>query len=309
MEPEPRTSVQRLMRKINPTVLALMGVALLLLLLWFFSSNRSPDQDKLTNFATESGPASSAEKRCSSKATYDLIKRDLFRRAAQVRGSDQAVYDRLAAYAVLRMENPVMESEDKDTKAINCSGSLFLDLPPGVTVVGGRTSLSANIDYTLQPASDGSGDVILLRNIDPIVTPLATLSRTAQQAETTATTNEAVPADPLAPLPPPTAAEPPAAPRPVGARPSFDCANARTSGEREVCSDAGLASLDRTMAAQFNRSMERASPDQRRMLVQTRDRFLAFRDRCPNRACIGDAYTGRIREIRDIMEGRWQPPG
>ena len=45
---------------------------------------------------------------------------------------------------------------------------------------------------------------------------------------------------------------------------------------------------------------------QRQLLQQTRDRFLAYRDRCPNNACIGDAYTGRMREIRDIMEGRLQ---
>ncbi len=309
MEQEPHKDVQRPMRKLrlNPTALALLGVALLLLILWFFSSNRSSDQDKLIgNVATDAAPASS-ERRCASKATYDLIKRDLFRRAAQLRGSDQAAYDRLAAYAVLRMENPVMESEDKDTRAINCSGSLSLDLPPGVVVAGGRRSLTANIEYTLQAAADGSGDVVLLRNIDAIVAPLATLARTAP-AEAPVTTNEVAPVDPLAPIPQPPAGQPPADPRPVGARPSFDCGNARTRGETEVCSDAGLATLDRQMAAQFNRSLERASPEQRRLLLQTRDRFLGFRDRCPTRACIGDAYTGRMREIRDIMEGRWQPP-
>jgi hypothetical protein len=62
------------------------------------------------------------------------------------------------------------------------------------------------------------------------------------------------------------------------------------------------------MAAQYSRSMAGASPEQQMLLRRTRDRFLAFRDRCPNTACIGDAYVGRIREIRDIMEGRWQPP-
>ena len=294
------------MRKINPTALALAGVALLLLILWFFSSNRSADQDKLTgNVATEAAPLSTAERRCSSKATYDLIKRDLFRRAAQLRGSDQAAYDRLSAVAVLRMENPVMESEDRGNGAVNCSGTLSLDLPPGVAVAGGRRTLMANIEYTLQPAADGSGEVILLRNIDAIVAPLATLARVAPAPAEPITTNEIAPADPLSPLPPATPSEPPA--RPVGARPSFDCSNARTRGETEVCSDAGLATLDRQMAAQFNRSMERASSEQRRLLVQTRDRFLGYRDRCPTRACIGDAYTGRMREIRDIMEGRWQP--
>ena len=50
--------------------------------------------------------------------------------------------------AVLRMENPVMESQDSTTGAVNCSGSLALDLPPGVAVVGGRHSLSSDVDYT-----------------------------------------------------------------------------------------------------------------------------------------------------------------
>lgn len=307
MEPDKGQGVHRPMRKLNPTALALLGVALLLLMLWFFSANRSSEQDKLGNVVTDAAPPSSAERRCSSKATYDLIKRDLFRRAAQLRGSDQAAYDRLTAYAVVRMENPVMESENKDSGAINCSGTLSLDLPPGVMVAGGRRTLMANIEYTLQPAADGSGEVILLRNIDAIVAPLATLARIAPPPEQVPEANEVSPMDPLAPLPPAEPSEPQQT-RPVGARPSFDCANARTRGEIEVCSEAGLAALDRTMAAQYARALERASLQQRQALVQSRDRFLAYRDRCPTRACIGDAYTGRMREIRDIMEGRWQPP-
>jgi uncharacterized protein len=73
-----------------------------------------------------------------------------------------------------------------------------------------------------------------------------------------------------------------------------------------VCSDAGLAALDRNMAAQFGRAMNQAGSEERRLLEQTRTRFLRYRDRCPTRACIGDTYTGRMREIRDIMEGNWQ---
>ena len=37
------------------------------------------------------------EKLCSSQATYDLIERDLFRRAGELRGSDQATFDKLDA--------------------------------------------------------------------------------------------------------------------------------------------------------------------------------------------------------------------
>src|SRR3954451_14712663 len=175
--------VPRRMQRLNPTVLALLGgMVILLLLVAYFMTNRNSDQDKLTGNSVSGSQSSSPEKRCASQATYNLIKRDLFRRAAQLRGSDQAAFDRLAAYAVVRMENPVLESEDKDSGAANCSGSLSLDLPPGVAVVGGKRTLTADVDYTVQQAADGSGDVVLLKNADPIVAPLATLARTAQPA-------------------------------------------------------------------------------------------------------------------------------
>ena len=91
-------------------------------------------------------------------------------------------------------------------------------------------------------------------------------------------------------------------------RPSFNCSNAETKGEIAVCSDSGLSALDANMATQYRRAIGSASPEERAMLQRTRDRFLAYRDRCPNRSCIADAYVGRMKEIRDIMEGNWQPP-
>ena len=309
MEPERPADVHRPMRRLNPTLLALLaGLVILLLLIAYFASNRNPDQDKLKDVQVSQGPASSPEKRCASTATYDLIKRELFRRAAQLRGSDQAAYDKLAAYAVVRMENPVLESESSDTGAVNCSGSLSLDLPPGVAVVGGRRTLMSDVDYTVQPAADQSGMVVLLRNADSIIAPLATIARVNQPAPSAAPqpeTNVVSPETPQgAPAQPPT----PSAPQTASARPSFDCRSARTRGEIAVCSDAGLATLDRNMAAQYSRSMAAASPEQQALLTRTRDRFLGYRDRCPDNRCIGDAYVGRMREIRDIMEGRWQPP-
>ena len=49
MEPERRTDVHRPMRRLNPTVLALLGgVVILLLLVAYFATNRNSDQDKLT---------------------------------------------------------------------------------------------------------------------------------------------------------------------------------------------------------------------------------------------------------------------
>ena len=316
MEPDRGRDVHEPVRNLNWTIIALVGaLVLLLVIVIYFSTRGNANQDKLSNPQVAAGEAPAREKLCASKATYDLIKRDLFRRAGQVRGSDQAAYDQLSSYAVLRMENPVMESEDSSTGAISCSGSLSIDLPPGVAVVGGRRTLSADVDYTVQQAADGSGTVILLRNVDAIVTPLATLSRVAQPSQETMvpTLNDTGRAEPMTQAPGISSAEPqpptvsPPTPRPAGARPSFDCTRAQTKGEIAVCSNAGLAALDRNMAAQYSRSIAGATPEQQVLLKRTRDRFLAYRDRCPNNACIGDAYVGRMREIRDIMEGRWRP--
>jgi hypothetical protein len=300
----------------NRTTLALIGALIVLVILVaYFATGRNADQDKLTpnelaqNEQQASAPA--PEKLCSSKQTYDLIKRDLFRRAAQMRGSDEAAFDQLSGYSVIRMENPVMESQDTATGAVNCSGSLSLDLPPGVAVVGGRRTLSSDVDYTVQAAADGSGNVVLLRNADPIVTPLATLARLnePQAAPLTPPEQNATIEAPQENVAASESANKAVGPKSSYAgRPSFDCSNARSKGEIAVCSDSGLSALDVNMATQYRRAIESASPEERVQLQRTRDRFLAYRDRCPNRSCIADAYVGRMREIRDIMEGRWQPP-
>jgi uncharacterized protein YecT (DUF1311 family) len=220
------------------------------------------------------------------------------------------------------MEAPVVRDQDDKVGSVTCSGTLWLDLPPGVAVVGGRRTLSTEIGYTVQPAADGSGDVVTLTDADPIVTPLATLARVgaapagsepgapsnvvevpaAPSAPPTPVPGQVVPA-PVAP-PPPQAPSPP--PRPT-ANPSFDCDDARTRGEIAVCRNPGLAALDRQMAAQFQRALADADPEQRRLLVSTRNSFLRYRDQCPNDGCIAETYRGRMREIRDIVASRWQP--
>jgi hypothetical protein len=320
VDPERRSDVRRSVRTPNWTTIAIAGgLIVLVLLVAYFATTRNPDQDKLTGNelaqTEQQGKAPTPEKLCASTQTYDLIKRELFRRAAQLRGSDEAAFDQLSGYSVVRMENPVMESQDSSTGAVNCSGSLSLDLPPGIAVVGGRHTLMSDVDYTIQPAADGSGNVVLLRNADAIIAPLATLARVNQPATppvaaptATPEMNGVAPEQPQSAPTPEQPVAPPSSPAvPSGAHPSFDCKNARTKGEIAVCSDAGLAALDRNMAAQYGRAADQATPEQLALLRQTRSRFIAYRDRCPNRSCIGDAYVGRMREIRDIMDGNWRP--
>jgi uncharacterized protein YecT (DUF1311 family) len=265
------------------------------------------EDDRLTNAATSA--REDPEKRCSSQATYDLIKRDLFRRAAALRGSDQATFDKLGSYSSVRVEAPLMQDQNEDVGSVTCNATVTLDLPPGVAVVGGRRSLSADVLYTVQPAADGSGNVLTLANADGIITPLATLAKSEEPAEDTLDGVNAVeplpgdisptPADPLAPAPAPGETS--------ATNPSFNCSNARSAGEIAVCSDPGLAALDRRMATQFRSAMADANPQQRVILNQTRDSFLRYRDQCPDNSCVAETYKGRMREIRDIMRGTWQP--
>ena len=307
--------VQRPLRRLTPTQIGLIitGLLILAFAIWTASSTRRDNPDKLPDGNVTAAGAANPQQRCAAQPTYDLIKRELFRRAATLRGSNQAAFDKLAAYAVVRVDRPLLASEDEGTGAVGCTGSLTLDLPPGVAVVGGRRTLTADIGYTLQGAADGNGQVLTLTNADAIVTPLATLARTGGQTlEPQAPTNP----DPLAPGPemPPTNEGPPrdsspspAPPPPVVERqsssPSFNCANARTRGERAVCSDSRLASLDRQMAAQYRTAFASADRRTRAELERSRGRFLGYRDQCPSDDCIAETYRGRMREIRDLANG------
>lgn len=292
------------MRNLNWTVIALLAAMVCLVLLVAYSAtSRNSEQDKLTNVAISAATSPPDEKRCSSNATLASIKRELFRRAAQLRGSSQSAYDQLARYAVLRTDNAVMESEDSSSGTVNCSGSVSLDLPPGVAVAGGRRSLMADVDYTV----DANGN-LALHNADAIIAPLARLVRIAQPAPA-AETNE-VAQEPEANVAAAQSANvQPGPPTGYPGRPSFDCSRARSRGEIAVCSDGGLSALDLNMATQYRRALSTADPGRRELLERTGNRFLAYRDRCPNRQCIADAYLGRMREIRDIMEARWRAPG
>ena len=308
-------------RRITPLQIAsiLASIIVAAFAIWTFAGTRRVNPDKLPDGnAIAPTKADDPEKRCGSQATYDLIKRELFRRAAALRGNDQAAFDKLGGYAVMRVDRPLLDNADERTRAVSCSGSLTLDLPPGVAVVGGRRTLTGDVGYALQKSADGNGLVLTLTNADSIITTLATIVRVADEQALPPTAPPATLSPPSIPMPPPMpqtgpppsnrATTPPPAPSPppapnVTARPSFSCANARTRGEIAVCGDTGLAALDRQMAAQYVDALRGADPQVRASLQRNRDRFLSYRDQCPSSACIAQTYRGRMREINDIADG------
>jgi uncharacterized protein len=72
-----------------------------------------------------------------------------------------------------------------------------------------------------------------------------------------------------------------------------------------VCANPGLAASDRAMSSLYFSSLASADSRQKAALRRTRNRFLAYRERCGSEACVAEAYQGRMMEIRDIMAGRF----
>lgn len=334
------------MRKIGTPAALLITAALAALLIYYVFAGGSSRQT-----ASGSGP------RCTSQQALALVKDEIFRRATAVRRSDDPGLGQVAQHSVLRAASRIVRGRDERSGAVTCTGSLALDMPPGITVVDGRRSLTADLRYALRTGPDGKTLLHMLGNTDPIVVPLATLAPAessgaplpapadmnmsgAEDAELPIAAE--APSEPAPPAPqsaaaeqtrpepaPPTAKPAPKRERPTveaetrpqaapkretpparavsAARPSFNCRYARTRGEIAVCSDPGLASLDRQMAAQFNGAMAAATPAQRRLLQRTRSRFLGYRDSCGSSNCMANTYQSRMREISDIMADRWSP--
>lgn len=114
------------------------------------------------------------------------------------------------------------------------------------------------------------------------------------------------PSDTAAPAASPTATAPGAAPAaPVAASdptlqpPSFDCAKALSEAEKLVCGDARLATLDRQLAAVYQRVQ--SSPDELDIAAEQRG-WIKARDACwqavDRHRCLLEAYQTRIVELQ-----------
>lgn len=256
---------------------------------------------------------------CASNATNDRLKQVLFDDAIRILNADPVNLDTLATHSSVRIERPTVKSRDEALDVTVCSGKLILQLPPGAErAFAGSRNLQVEVEYAAQAAADGSGMVYRIKGAEPIVYKLAAFDLRRQDYRASAADPAAPPviarpaSTPTVPTPPPAEPPPPPsaqprepAPRtetPSTARtyPSFDCRRARTRSERLVCADGDLAALDRAMSSQFNSALSNADRATRAELRRSRDRFLAYRDRCPTVACVEEAYRDRMDEIRDI---------
>ena len=182
-----------------------------------------------------------ASRLCSSPATYERLKVGAFRQAARIRGVDSTPFDRLAAFANVRFEEPLVITGDQAPRLIRCSAHMAIDLPPGTAAITGARTLTSDISFVGQPAADGSGLVWQLNAAEPIVYALATMRRVTGEEflpppvvpavfEAAGPAPGAAPIDqpsPSAPPPPVVVASTPAtpvptsAPSPAAIKPSF----------------------------------------------------------------------------------------
>ena len=273
------------------------------------------------------------QRACASTQTYDRLEAIAFDEVSRARGARASNLDVLAASSTLRMVSPFAKSRDDALNIIVCTGRMIIELPPGAEAAfGGAKRLEADVEYAAQEAADGSGLVYRLQGAEPIVAQIAGIDprrlgadmRTAQvtlpppppepqpiadevdppeyaQVETLPPMAAPPPRPASAPEPPRTIA-PPTPPR-VATRPSFNCRYARSRVENLICADARLAGRDRAMSSAFYAALARGDGATKASLRRSRDRFLRFRDRCADAACVAQAYSDRTDEIRDIAAG------
>lgn len=306
------------------------GVAALALVLsscdWMERSDATPRTD------AAKARLEQVRKACASQLTYARLKEYVFDEAARIRNSDPGGLDSLAAYSVVRMDDPVVKSRDEQLNITVCTGRFVLNLPPGIQdSFNGQPVIGADVEYAAQAAADGSGLVYSMSGAEPIIYRIATLGLptrrlpnlaaqpTAGEPAQPAPRTVLADARPQRPAPPPppvhkaqqTIAAAPETPSARPARepprqakatasPSFNCRRARTSSEKMVCENGSLGAADRRMSAVYYSEMAGAGPEAKRALRLTRDKFLARRDRCSSPSCVARVYDERVAEIRRL---------
>ncbi len=94
-----------------------------------------------------------------------------------------------------------------------------------------------------------------------------------------------------------------AAPSTWAGAPSFDCAKASGDVEKLICSDDGLAELDRSLAELYAVVLNNTPPGEQKLLKAEQRGWIKGRDDCWKsddlRDCVANEYRLRIDELKD----------
>jgi uncharacterized protein YecT (DUF1311 family) len=173
-------------------------------------------------FSGSGGRRADSDPHCVSRESLDLVKSELFRRAGSVRGSTDPAFDAGARESVIRTPSRIFRRDDAASHKVTCTGAVAVDLPPGLAAVGGRRTLSGNMEFVLQRGSDGAVRLASIANADGLIGELATVSEAGAQLPPPAAKSapaSTAPQQPRPAPPPPRLAAPPQAEAPPPPQP------------------------------------------------------------------------------------------
>ncbi len=107
-------------------------------------------------------PDESPAANCASRAAFDIIRDQVFDAAiAKVEGKESAKLNSLRAVIAGRLEAPIVSSHDEAIGRTECMGKVVFGLPPNTQkAFGDADALTADINYAVQKAADGTGLVV-----------------------------------------------------------------------------------------------------------------------------------------------------
>jgi hypothetical protein len=259
------------------------------------------------------------------------VKNLIFQQAEkQTTASNRLALTQLAKQSFLRIESPLLDSYDDDTKKTTCSGHLHVSLPAGaVRNLGDTSDLIASVKYSAQPTPDHLGSTYQVSGAEDLISGIAGADITdwAAHLQPNGMPAEGAPVPAMASAPPPVASTagsvpmPPdlaagAAPPSPPAHPSIAtgrqteasppdvagqepprlprCQWARSYADRMICGDAALEAEDRRIARLYRRALAEDPTGEVRRVAQSEH---AQREGCRDRDCIVEWFKQREADL------------
>ncbi|MDP9413321.1 MAG: hypothetical protein M3Q08_04355 [Pseudomonadota bacterium] len=275
------------------------GAATLALLMvgayWIGGSNTQAEvSEQPFGFTNQVGPASaeepagaSGEEQCGSRQNHFQLKDMIFEKAASELGGDPVPLNTLKNAVSVRMEMPVVSAVDEKVRRTDCTGRLVIDLPPGTReAFHGDKSLEADLEYSFQPAADGSGSVIRAEGFGYILQRLVAAA-SLLNAQRLASKGG------------------PQLQRTYN--PSFDCGRSLTNVERMICQDEQLSLADRLVAAKYDQLQESLPPLVWKDVQRSQRTFLQERAECADTSCVRSAYVNQWKALSSVEKAFEDP--
>ncbi|HEY6048342.1 MAG TPA: DnaJ domain-containing protein [Sphingomicrobium sp.] len=182
-------------------------------------------------------------------------------------------------------------------------------LAPGAVPAAGRQDVDGIVTNSLGSPAVGGAPGLSLTATETSSEAVVVQPSIVPQTVATIKQVEMLPAPQVAPTPaiartpaPPVRSSQPA-PAIAQQNPSFSCSGEKNWAEKTICTDAGLAALDRAASSLLGDAMDRASVAQRASLLASDRQFLAGRNSCSTQSCVRSAYLVSMSNIRTIMSG------